>query len=127
VPFTQGTPAQSVASTHAWPVMQGPQVPPQSTSVSVPFFTPSLQVDPEVHAEHEPPQSTPVSVSFFTPSLQVAAAHRCKEQTPEPQSESLRHTASVVHAGQYAPPQSIAVSCPSMRPSAHEVGRHFAD
>jgi hypothetical protein len=71
-------------------------VPPQSVAVSVPFFTPSLQVGatqvvplqtkltqslPVVHprpvphrAQVEvPPQSVPDSRPFFTRSLQLAA------------------------------------------------------
>jgi hypothetical protein len=71
------------------------QLPPQSTSVSVPFLTRSLQAgiwhtllvhtplwqsalteQPFVSAHlavQVPPQSTSVSAPFFTPSLQAAA------------------------------------------------------
>ena len=37
---------QSVETIHALPVLQAPQVPPQSLSVSVPFLTASKQVAP---------------------------------------------------------------------------------
>jgi hypothetical protein len=91
---------------HALPVAQGGQVPPpQSTSVSAPFFTPSVQlgaahvplvqVSPPaqslamVHAlpvaqggQVPPPQSTSVSAPSFTPSVQLAAAHTPWAQTP---------------------------------------------
>src|SRR6185436_20978725 len=64
------------------------QLPPQSTSLSEPFFTPSeqvalwqrfpmqtwlwqslatLQAFPAAQPAHEPPQSMPVSAPFFTP------------------------------------------------------------
>jgi hypothetical protein len=72
------------------------QVPPQSMSVSLPFFAPSVHVAvaqrPPVHAppvqsvfteqsspfaqsgQLPPPQSTSVSAAFFTPSVQVYVA-----------------------------------------------------
>jgi hypothetical protein len=91
--------AQSAAPPHTLPsahLFAGAQEPPQSTSVSVPFFTVSLQAGtwqmppvqtplaqspappqtlPSAHlfaGAQEPPQSTSVSVPFFTVSLQPA-------------------------------------------------------
>jgi hypothetical protein len=85
------------------------QDPPQSVSLSVPFFTPSEQLGAEqawfVHtplvqsrgAAHPspgwqreqlvaPPQSTPVSKPFFTRSLQLGALHLPEVHTPLLQS-----------------------------------------
>jgi hypothetical protein len=75
---------------------QGGQFPPQSTSVSAPDFTPSVQDGggaahvpcsqmplvqsgatrhpvPTGHFGHVPPQSTPVSLPFSTPSVQLGS------------------------------------------------------
>lgn len=72
------------------------QLPPQSTSVSSPFFTLSVQADalhtssphtplrqsaavaqpwPSGHKPHEPPQSLPVSSPSFSPESHVDATH----------------------------------------------------
>src|SRR3954470_11600026 len=88
---------QSPPTKQFWAVAQSfpGQTAPQSTSLSVPFFTPSVQLGawhtlpvhtpleqslPMVQARpvahlvtHEPPQSTSVSVPFFAPSVQVGA------------------------------------------------------
>jgi hypothetical protein len=90
------------------------QVPPQSVSVSVPFFTLSEHDDwmqtfpvhtplvqsagttqdfPFAHlAEQVPPQSTSPSVPFFTLSVQVAAMQRPFWQTREGQSPASTHS-----------------------------------
>jgi hypothetical protein len=90
---------QSALVLHSLFTAQPPQLPPQSTSVSLPFWTPSLQAA-AAHflATHLPlagsaqsaslaqplwggqppqlpPQSTSVSLPFFTASPQVAATH----------------------------------------------------
>ena len=86
---------QSLAARQDLLSAQSPQVaPPQSTSVSVPFLTPSehvgawqtlatqtllaqslatVQPPPAPQPAHEPPQSMPVSAPFLTPSEHVAA------------------------------------------------------
>jgi len=91
---------QSLGVAHVAPAVHAPHVgPPQSTSVSAPFLTPSLHVAaaqvPDVALQLEveqslptvqltptpqalqepPPQSTPVSAPFRIPSEHVAAAH----------------------------------------------------
>jgi hypothetical protein len=89
--------AQSIATRHPFAVEHfGQALPPQSTSVSVPFLTASvhsavpqvwfgkhfhdmqspgtLQTFPAAHGTHAPPQSTSVSVPFFTPSRHVGGA-----------------------------------------------------
>jgi hypothetical protein len=68
-----------------------------------------------------PPQSTSVSFPFFTPSLQVAAWHCPATQTPVKQSRSAPQTSGAGH-GLQLPPQSTPVSSPSWRPSAQVFG-----
>jgi hypothetical protein len=87
---------QSPAVVQAWPLSQRLQleVPPQSTPLSLPFFTTSVQLGcwqtllthtcvlqsvPELHCwpgvhfvAQEPPQSTALSFWFLTPSIQLA-------------------------------------------------------
>jgi len=115
------------------------QVPPQSTSPSLPFLTVSLQVgaehlpaaqiplrqsaappqDPLVmhFVAHEPPQSLSVSVPFFTPSLHEGARHFIAvppvgiPHTPEVQSRATAH-ALLSGQGAQPPPQSRSVSVP---------------
>ncbi|CAM2194900.1 protein of unknown function [Paraburkholderia kururiensis] len=41
------------------------------------------QALPALQAPHAPPQSTPVSEPFFTPSVQVAAWHVPEVHTPD--------------------------------------------
>lgn len=98
-----------MAVAHAFPDAQGEQTPPQSRSVSVPFFTPSkhegswqmlathtllwqsepaAQPFPTMHlAAHDPPQSTSVSVPFLTVSEHDAGAQRPFMHMPLWQSE----------------------------------------
>jgi hypothetical protein len=87
---------QSLFTAHGPPTLQpGHEGPPQSTPVSEPFFTPSVQLawaqvpelqtavtqslgaaqeSPGAQAPHaEPPQSTSVSAPFRTPSVQAGA------------------------------------------------------
>jgi hypothetical protein len=92
------------------PDAQGVQEPPQSTSLSLPFFAPSshaaavhtllthsvlwqsafsTQARPAAHGEQLPPQSTSVSFWFITPSLQRAGWQKPLEQTPVKQSSPL--------------------------------------
>jgi hypothetical protein len=68
-----------------------------------------------------PPQSTPVSVPFFTPSAHVACAQRLLVQTPLAQSVAAVHATPAAHFWQ-PPPQSTPVSLPSLTPSVHVSG-----
>jgi hypothetical protein len=62
---------------------------------------------------HAPPQSMSVSLPFFTTSLQFAAAHALPVQTPLTQSVPPAHPRPVPHRAQVvAPPQSVPVSLP---------------
>jgi hypothetical protein len=94
-PPVQNPVRQSVAAEHIWFTTQsGQEGPPQSTSVSLPFFMPSVQVgfwqmlptqtplwqsEPKLQSPpfgqpvQPPPQSTPVSLPFSMPSEQVGA------------------------------------------------------
>jgi hypothetical protein len=100
--------AQSLPTTHAFPSTHGgafvatPLAPrPQSTSLSLPFFTPSVLVG----ARHAP--SVPEALL---------------EQTRLVQSRASAHALPSAHAGADAPPQSTSVSSPLRRPSAAVFG-----
>src|SRR6185295_18632299 len=104
---------QSVPFAHALPTAQPGQPPPQSTSVSAPFFTLSMQPGathiPLVHTPlaqsipvlqpfmpshlpgQLPPQSTSVSSPFFAPSVHEGAAHIMPVHTALLQSAALPH------------------------------------
>src|SRR5690348_10465798 len=81
-------PAQSVGFKHVLPSAHFPHVPPpQSTSVSAPFFILSLQV---------------------AAAVQTLPAHVALEQ-----SAATRHALPSWHGGHIPPPQSTSVSAPS--------------
>jgi hypothetical protein len=127
---------------HAWPGSHG-QPPPQSTLVSIPFFTPSLQLGalhtliahtalaqsadvtqalPSAQGfAHAVPQSTSGSAPFLTPSLHVGTWHRPPLQTPLVQSVPMPQALPSVH-GLHEPPQSTSVSLPSLMPSSQVAG-----
>ncbi len=72
------------------------------------------------HGAHRlPPQSTDVSVPFFTPSEHVAAAQVPFEQNPVWQSLPEMQPCPVAHVGHVPPPQSVPVSAPFFEPSVH--------
>jgi hypothetical protein len=68
-----------------------------------------------------PPQSTSVSVPFFTLSAQPATRHRPELQVPLMQSRSTSHAWSDSHAAHESPPQSTPVSPPFLTPSSHAL------
>jgi hypothetical protein len=125
--------------------LAGAQGPPQSASVSEPFFTVSAQVGaaqvrlaaghtaftqsvPSLHAlpssqrgQVGPPQSMSVSVPFFTPSAQLLSLQSPPEQLPLSQSVPLTHIFPAAHGPQVAPPpQSTSVSEAFMTLSVHD-------
>jgi hypothetical protein len=144
VPPSQIPPAQSPFAVQPLPSAQALQVgPPQSTSVSLPFWTVSvhdathvvpLQIPPRQSAailqpllnahgfplpsQATPPQSTSVSRPFFTASLHVGAVHvwALGSQTLSMQSAATRHFFVSAHGAQL-PPQSTSVSFPPFMPS----------
>ena len=84
---------------------------------------PTRQVAKFAQAAHEgPPQSTDVSVPFFTPSVHIAPAQVPFEQTPVVQSPPEMHESPVAHLG-HEPPQSLSVSAPFFVPSVHVGAR----
>ena len=113
-------------------------VPPQSTSVSVPFFNPSVeeggkhsfvpvvsqrtlsqsaslpQPCPVAHfVAQEPPQSVPVSSPFFTMSMQLGARQRFFALHESlTQSTGFLQPLPTAHFVAHVPPQSIPVSDP---------------
>jgi hypothetical protein len=71
-----------------------------------------------------PPQSASVSWPFFTPSLQVGAAHRpSAPHTPDAQDAAEAHRAPVPQSG-HAPSQSTSASAPLRTPSVHVGTAH---
>ena len=74
----------------------------------------ALHESPPLQAGQSPPQSTSVSFPFFAASVQVGAAQVKSRQTSLSQSLPIRHTCDVVHFGQTLPPQSTSLSSPSL-------------
>src|SRR5439155_7797199 len=68
--------------------------------------TARAQLLPSTHLGQLPPQSTSLSLPFFTPSLQVGAAQCARQHTPLWQSSSTAQLAPVAQAAQTPPPQS---------------------
>src|SRR5689334_17699859 len=91
------------------------QLPPQSTSVSLPFLTPSVQTPFEQSAptvqtllsahllQVPPPQSTSVSAPFFMPSRQVPGTHLFAWQLAFVQSLFSRHSTQLALPSQTLP------------------------
>src|SRR6185436_14133368 len=78
-------------------------------------------------APHPAPQSTSVSVPFCTPSVQVGALQvfAIASQIRLSQSLADRHFLPSAHGPQPAPPQSMSVSSPSWIVSAHGARTHL--
>jgi hypothetical protein len=72
-----------------------------------------------------PPQSTPVSLSFFTPSWSVGAWQVPPLHTLLWQSLATLQVSPLGHGLQVGPPQSTSVSSPSFTPSLHVGATHF--
>mmetsp|Transcript_24545 Transcript_24545/g.50957 ORF Transcript_24545/g.50957 Transcript_24545/m.50957 type:complete len:214 (-) Transcript_24545:353-994(-) len=66
-----------------------------------------------------PPQSTSVSAPFVTPSLHVTSVHLPLSHTPLAQSEFWVQSWPPPHFEQSGPPQSMPVSWPLRTPSVH--------
>jgi len=85
---------------------------------------PAAQVVPRPHSPQvPPPQSTPVSLPFFTPSVQDGVAHEpvspLATQMPLAQSPAAQHLRPLAQAEQRPPPQSVSLSTSLRTPSAH--------
>jgi hypothetical protein len=125
------------------------QEPPQSVSVSLPFFARSVQLavwqTPAVHTalaqsplppqslpaahfvEQEPPQSASLSEPFLTPSVQAAPWHDPLVHLPlagSAQSPFEEQPLPTVHWVAHEPPQSRSVSEPFLTPSGHDADAH---
>jgi hypothetical protein len=136
---------QSAAVTHVSPATHlGQELPPQSTSLSVPFLMASAQVTPmHVPFLHEsvvqsdattqrwvslqggqaPPQSISVSVPFLTLSLHAAGWQTELMHDCEIQSALVLQAWFVRQAGHATPPQSTSVSLAFFTPSVHAAAR----
>jgi hypothetical protein len=73
-------------------------------------------------AQLAPPQSTSVSVPFFVKSLHAGARHVPPEHTELWQSADTEHPPPVPQVGQEPPPQSVPVSLPFLMESEHVAG-----
>ena len=103
-------------------------------AVSVPFWTPSVQLGAahkpawhtklwqsapvpqplsSAHGGQDPPQSVSVSVPFLTPSVQLAGWQRWAAQIVVSQSAATSQPAPEAHFWAQVPPQSMPVSVPS--------------
>jgi hypothetical protein len=74
-----------------------------------------------------PPQSTSVSFPFLTPSVQEAVTHLPPEHLPLPgntQSVFALQFLPTAQVGPQLPPQSTSVSVPFRRPSPHAAATH---
>src|ERR1700761_5175020 len=81
----------------------------------------TAQPRPSAHLLHvEPPQSTSVSSPFFRPSLHLASLQRPSLQTKLRQSSLKRHSPPEgQRAGEHVSPQSMSDSLPLRTPSSH--------
>src|SRR6185503_5212965 len=68
----------------------------------------------------DPPQSTSVSPWFLTPSVQLAATHRLALQILLTQSLVMTQRLPFAQAAHIAPPQSTSVSSAFILASAHD-------
>jgi hypothetical protein len=108
---------QSLGPPHGCPFAQRTQLadgPPQSTPVSLPFFTPSAQFA----TRQKPPVQTPLE--HCAPAVHVGW-QMPPEQPPTTQSVERKHVPPVAQPGQLPPPQSMPVSAPFLTPSV-QVG-----
>lgn len=134
-------PAQSPSTAQPFPGPHGEHGPPQSVSVSCPFWSASLHDDakhepptqtllaqsdpfpqpfPSPHfSQAGPPQSTSVSEPSFVLSIQLGVEHIPPEHIPPAQSPSTSHDFPSAHRAQADPPQSTSVSAPFRTPSVH--------
>jgi hypothetical protein len=98
------------------------QLPPVHTALAQ--SGPMTQLLPGAHAAHcEPPQSTSVSSPSFTPSVQLAggAVHTPPLQSPLWQSVPIVHVAPSPHGLPVRPPQLLPASCETKPPPSDFV------
>ncbi len=118
--FGSPKPSMSTSSHHSGFASQVPSSPQlsETQSSSSSHISPSSQVDPQT-----PPQSTSVSSWFISPSSQPSPGWQvpaASSQLFEMQSPSPLQVSSVSHVGPHEPPQSTSVSSPPCSPSSHD-------
>jgi hypothetical protein len=88
----------------------------QSESVHAPEAQspPNLQTLPTSQGVQAPPQSTSVSLPFFTMSVHDAATQTPLSHTLLVQSPGAMHVPPVAHGAHFPPPQSTSDSAPSL-------------
>jgi hypothetical protein len=86
---------------------------------------PSKQPAPAGQTGQLPPQSTPVSVPLRTLSVQLGAAQVPFVQTLLEQSTATKHRLAVPQRRQVPPPQSISVSLPFLTLSVQVGTAHL--
>src|SRR5438876_1032035 len=86
-----------------------------------PFLTQFILAMHDAH--RPPPQSTSVSLPFLSPSVQPGATQLIPTQTDEAQSPAMRHPLPTSHLLVHDPPQSTSVSPPFFTPSV-QLGIH---
>src|SRR6185295_10803812 len=82
---------------------------------------------PALHGVHTPPQSTSLSEPFFTLSSHLGTAQAIAAQMWLTQSPEIAHFLPVPHPPQEEPPQSTSVSEPFSMVSAHANGTQMLD
>ncbi|WP_248354746.1 hypothetical protein [Anaeromyxobacter oryzae] len=118
-PSTQKPLAQAPGAAQASPSGAAQTLPLQAPLAQSPLEAQVLAVPQR--GQVVPPQSTSVSVPFLTASAQLGDWHEPDAQTPLEQSRPRTQALPSAHAGQAPPPQSTPVSAPSRIPST-QVG-----
>src|SRR5688572_7330536 len=107
------------------PVLQAGSTASQMPAGQLPLrqSLPTIQEAPSSQApQAPPPQSTSVSEPFSSPSSQATVSQVLLSQTALEQSESTSQLAPSPHAWQTAPPQSRSVSSKFITPSVQYSG-----
>jgi hypothetical protein len=93
---------------------------PPTEQLSSSQSLPTLHPAPSAHfGQPSPPQSLSVSVPFFTPSLQLGSAHFPPLQVMLAQSFDTLQALPIPHRFMQLPPQSTSDSVPSRAPLLH--------
>ena len=114
-------PSQWLADVPQYP--NGLQHCPPLHTASLAEFQPHSKLGAVATGLFGAPQSTSVSSPFCTPSLQVGDEQMFCRQTPDAQSEATAHPMPCSHDEQ-GPPQSVPVSAPLWMPSQQVAARH---
>ena len=114
-------PSQWLADVPQYP--NGLQHCPPLHTASLAEFQPHSKLGAVATGLFGAPQSTSVSSPFCTPSLQVGDEQMFCRQTPDAQSEATAHPMPCSH-GVQGPPQSVPVSAPLWMPSQQVAARH---